>query len=108
MVENRKNPFPWALMAAGAFLVIVGLGWLILKQSSTPEITPTPAFVEQVERVSLEDAKAAFDHGSAIFLDVRAESSYAASHIPTAISLPLNELPTRWGELDPAAWIIPY
>ena len=108
MVENRKNPFPWALMAAGAFLVIVGLGWLILKQPSTPEITPTSAFVEQVERISLEDAKAAFDDGTAIFLDVRAESSYAASHIPTAISLPINELPARWEELDPAAWIIPY
>jgi 3-mercaptopyruvate sulfurtransferase SseA len=108
MVENRKNPFPWALIAAGALLVIVGLGWLILKQPSTPEITPTPAFVEQVERVTLEDARAAFDQGNAIFLDVRAESSYAVSHIPTAISIPINELPARLGELDPAAWIIPY
>ena len=108
MVENRKNPFPWVLMAGGVLLLLAGLTWLVLNQQSTPLITPTPALVEQVERVSLEDAKAAFDTGKAVFLDVRSESSYTASHIPTAISIPINDLPTRMGELDPASWIIPY
>lgn len=108
MVKSRKNPFPWILMAGGVLLLLVGLAWLLMNQESAPVVTPIPASVEKVERVSLEDAKAAFDSGTAVFLDVRAESSYTASHIPSAISIPIGELPTRMGELDPGSWIIPY
>ena len=108
MVEKRKNPFPWVLMGGGVLLLLVGLAWLLLNQQAAPIVTPTPVSVEQVERVSLDDAKAAFDSGSAVFLDVRASSSYEASHIPGAVSIPLNDLPTRMGELAPDSWIIPY
>ena len=108
MVEKRKNPFPWVLMGGGVLLLLVGLAWLFLNQQSASIVTPTPASVEQVERVSLDDAKAAFDSGAAVFLDVRASSSYEASHIPGAVSIPLNDLPTRMGELAPDSWIIPY
>src|SRR4030042_3709663 len=101
MVEKRKNPFPWVLMGGGVLLMLVGLAWLLLNQQATPIVTPTPVSVEQVERVSLDDAKAAFDSGAAVFLDVRASSSYEASHIPGAVSIPLNDLPTRMGELAP-------
>ena len=108
MVEKRKNPFPWVLMGGGVLLLLVGLAWLLFNQQSASIVTPTPASVEQVERVSLDDAKAAFDSGAAVFLDVRASSSYEASHIPGAVSIPLNDLPTRMGELAPDSWIIPY
>jgi hypothetical protein len=108
MVKNRKNPFPWILMASGVLLLLAGLAWLLLNQPSAPVVTPIPASVEKVERVSLEDAKAAFDSGTAVFLDVRSESSYVASHTPTAISIPIGELPTRMGGLDPGSLIIPY
>jgi hypothetical protein len=108
MAESRKNSFPWFLVGIGVLLLIIGFGWIILNRQPSPEITSTPASVEQVERVSLVDAKAAYDAGTAVFLDVRASSSYEASHIPTALSIPLNELPTRMGELDQGAWIIPY
>jgi 3-mercaptopyruvate sulfurtransferase SseA len=108
MVEKRKNPFPWVLMGGGILLLLVGLAWLLLNQQAAPIVTPIPASVEQVERVSLDDAKAAFDSGAAVFLDVRASSSYEASHIPGAVSIPLNDLPTHMGELAPDSWIIPY
>jgi len=108
MVQKRKNPFPWVLMGGGVLLLLVGLAWLLFNQQSASIVTPTPASVEQVERVSLDDAKAAFDSGAVVFLDVRASSSYEASHIIGAVSIPLNDLPTRMGELDPASWIIPY
>lgn len=62
----------------------------------------------EVPRVSLEEAKAALDGKTAVFLDVRAAGSYAASHIPGALSIPLNELEGRLDELDPADWIITY
>ena len=108
MVQKRKNPFPWVLMGGGVLLLLVGLAWLLFNQQSASIVTPTPASVEQVERVSLDDAKAAFDSGAVVFLDVRASSSYEASHIPGAVSIPLNDLPTRMGELAPDSWIIPY
>jgi len=62
----------------------------------------------EVQRVSLEESKMAFDNGEAVFIDVRSESSYAASHIPGALSIPLAELEGRLGELDPNQWIITY
>ncbi len=44
----------------------------------------------EIERVSLEQAKAALDAGSAVFIDVRSSASYAVSHIPGALSFPLS------------------
>ena len=108
MVENRKNPIPWVLMGAGVLLLLLGAGWLFVKKPAAPVATPLPTSVKQVERVSLEDAKAAFDSNSAIFLDVRSTEVYKASHIPGALSIPINELTSRMGELEPDSWIIPY
>lgn len=59
-------------------------------------------------RVSLGEAKAAFDRGAAVFVDVRSESAYAESHIPGALSIPLAELESRLDELNPDQWIITY
>jgi 3-mercaptopyruvate sulfurtransferase SseA len=61
-----------------------------------------------VERISLADAKAAFDAESAVFLDVRDAQSYAEAHIPGALNIPVNDLPQRLDELDPSDWIITY
>jgi 3-mercaptopyruvate sulfurtransferase SseA len=65
---------------------------------------PAPA----VERVSLEDSKAAFDNQQAVFLDVRDPVSFASGHIPGSINIPLGELDSRANELDPNDWIITY
>lgn len=108
MTEQRKSLLPWILIAGGAILLLAGLFWVVQNPKTPTEPTAIPASVEQVERVSLADSKAAFDAKEAIFLDVRATNSYEASHIPGAVSIPLNELPNRAGELDPDAWILPY
>ena len=108
MTEKRKSLIPLIFIGGGILLLVAGLAWVLLRQQGAPAVTSTPASVEQVVRVSLDDAKAAFDASTAIFLDVRASSSYEVSHIPGAVSIPLNYLPARVGELDPAAWIIPY
>ena len=108
MTENRKSIIPLIFVGGGLLLLLAGLAWVLLRQQSTPAVTSTPASVEQVVRVSLDDAKAAFDASTAVFVDVRASSSYEVSHIRGAVPIPLNDLPTRVGELDPEAWIIPY
>lgn len=61
-----------------------------------------------VQRITLEESKAAFDDNAAVFLDVRSETSFAVSHIPGALSIPLADLETRLAELDPDLWIITY
>jgi 3-mercaptopyruvate sulfurtransferase SseA len=108
MVENRKIPFPWFLIGGGVLLVLAGLAWVILNKPAAPVTTPTPASVSQVQRVTLVDAKAALDAGTAVFLDVRDSSSYAEAHIPGALNIPSSDLPTRMKALDPKSWIIPY
>lgn len=71
---------------------------------SAPAEVPYPEIV----RVSLGDAKAAYDLKQAIYLDVRDADSYASGHIPGALSIPLNNLEARLKELDPNAWILTY
>jgi 3-mercaptopyruvate sulfurtransferase SseA len=108
MVENRKKTFPWFVIGGGLLLLLAAVMYAVLKKPATAMVTATPGSVSQVERVTLEEAKAAYDNGSAVFLDVRDASSYNASHIPGAILMPVSELPSRNGELNPKAWIIPY
>lgn len=108
MDKKRQNGFLWLLVGGGVFLLMAGLVSVLLNRQAQPDITSTPAAVEQVRRVSLQDARDALDEGTAVFLDVRTSESYAASHIPGALSIPSTELPTRMGELDPGAWLIPY
>jgi 3-mercaptopyruvate sulfurtransferase SseA len=80
-------------------------------QASVPQAAPTTAAelpYPEIVRVSLGDAKAAYDLKQAVYLDVRDADSYANSHIPDAVSIPLNNLETRLKELDPNAWILTY
>ena len=86
------------------------------KQTNTSQTTSAPAAPSdlrtgsypEIQRVYLEQAKAAFDDRSAVFLDVRGAEFYAFSHIPGAVNIPLADLSTRLNELDPDQWIIPY
>ncbi len=105
---RHKNPLPWILIAAGVLLVFAGIAFLRGNNDAEVPPTPTPATAAQVQRVPLEDAKAALDSKSAVFLDVRDSSSYDASHIPGAVNIPISELANRMGELDHKAWIITY
>ncbi|MGW8250135.1 MAG: rhodanese-like domain-containing protein, partial [Anaerolineales bacterium] len=62
----------------------------------------------QIERVSLQDAKAAYDQDQAVFVDVRSGEEYQQGHIPGAVNIPLLDIPNRIGELNPEDWIITY
>jgi 3-mercaptopyruvate sulfurtransferase SseA len=78
--------------------------------SPTPQKTNLPASEANVPRISAVDAKAAFDSGEAIIVDVRSVEAFAIEHIAGAISIPLTNF-----ENDPASlsldknqWIITY
>lgn len=69
-----------------------------------------PASEADVPRISLADAKAAFDSNAALFVDTRDSQSYAQRRIRGAISIPLNKFETQIENLslDKNQWIITY
>ena len=108
MADKRKYGLVGLIIGGGLLIILAALSWAIINKPSKVLPTPTPASESQVQRVALPDAKAVFDARSAVFVDVRDNGSYAASHIPGALSIPLTDLPARAGELNQKAWIIPY
>ena len=74
----------------------------------TSTLTPQDSQFPEVARVSLADAKAAFDEGSAIFVDVRDPSYFEIEHIRGAINVYYMRLDEHMGELDKQEWIITY
>lgn len=97
------------------FALVVGIVFIAVTltacapASSLPEpISPAAEAPGDIQRVTLDESKTAFDNGEATFVDVRTASAYRAGHIPGALSIPLAELPTRIDELDPNQWIITY
>lgn len=88
--------------------------FIVIKPGQTgPQTTPTPntghdSPYPDVPRISLKDAKAAFDEKAAVFVDTRSEASWSVVSIPGAINIPSGEMETRYTELDPNDWIILY
>lgn len=111
-MPHRQSPRSvWLFIAAGlgmlAAVAAVFFGPALWARVARQPEAGEDASAE-IARVTLEDAKGALDAGAAVFVDVRDPSSYAASHIPGALSMPLDELEQRLDELDPQAWIITY
>jgi rhodanese-related sulfurtransferase len=69
-----------------------------------------PQSEAEVPRVSIEEARAAFESGMAVIVDVRSPSAFEASHIAGAISIPLGEIERNPTELaiGENQWIITY
>ena len=134
MRTDRNSIFPIVIIVFGAVLMIGALLWfvIVIRQSAArTTVLPTPVVSSvtpvaptaaspvtpvaspaipypEIKRISLADAKAAFELKSAIFIDVRGEPYYSESHVPGAISMTYDELSSRMGELDKKAWIITY
>ena len=63
---------------------------------------------DKAARISLEDAKKAFDGGNAVFVDTRAAVSYSGKHIKGALNIPAEEFQTRYAEVPKDKQIITY
>jgi hypothetical protein len=104
---NKRSPL---LLFIGGGIVLLVVAILIANQNAA---APTPAIAEdipypEIQRVSLADAKAALESGSAVLLDVRSAEAFAGQRIAGSVNIPTGEIPARYQELDPNAWIIPY
>ena len=96
------------LLILGASVWFVSAGGLPNREKPARVVTITEDVYANIPRVSLGDALAAYQTGTAVFVDVRDSGSYTKSHIKGALSIPLAELPDRLSELKSSEWIILY
>lgn len=115
MSRNKRNRNssrrPLLLILVGVlFIVGAGLIWRFWPIQAPPQTAPVnpAANVDEVERISVTDALIAHQQGQAVFLDVRSLQDYQTSHIAGAVSIPLDEIGTRYPELNDQDWIITY
>lgn len=101
---QKSSSVPLILIGAGLLLIVGLLAWMALSNNGQVAADPYAS----IQRVSLKEAKDAYDQKTAVFVDVRAADSYQASHVPGALNIPLAELPNRMNELKKDAWIITY
>jgi rhodanese-related sulfurtransferase len=86
-----------------------------MSQANPPDVVDVPDEHDaaglpypDVPRISVNETKERLDSGIAIVIDVRSAQEYAEAHIPSALSIPLDELQSRYQELPPDAEIITY
>lgn len=109
------------LLLGGALLVGLLRGGVEESASETVVVTPTPAEATEasahgdssidaaaIERISAEEAKARYDAGTAVFVDVRSGADYEAAHIAGALSITSRELEDRLQDLPADTTIITY
>ena len=104
---------------AAAFVVVVACA-KPASQASAPELhvanaaTPTPAptstplSADEAPRITLADAKKAFDEGNAFIVDARAETAFKQEHIKGAVNIRPETLDARLKELPLNKKIIVY
>ena len=76
----------------------------------TPQGPPYQKFEKdsEVPRITLDDAKAAFDQGNAVFVDSRGDVAFNQEHIKGAISIPAGGGDERFSQLPKGKKIIVY
>jgi len=110
--QTKKSPLFIILLGAGLLVLAGLLYWGLSSSRTTVTNTPVQATVPltdaDVDRVSLSDAKAAFDSDSALFVDTRDLDSYNQGHIPGAVLITSSEVESKLRELDPSVPVITY
>ena len=121
------------ILLAGFVLVLTSLACNALLPQANPTSTPAPTIIPsqstetvitqppptlanlpqtdaQVSRVPPDQAKAAFDRGDALIVDVRGPDAYAQKHITGALEISLGVIETDPTNLplDKNKWIITY
>jgi 3-mercaptopyruvate sulfurtransferase SseA len=101
------------LLVAFSILVFAALACnASLPQATEPTIIPTqpqaqnpngniPQTEADVPRISVKDAKAAFDSGQAIIVDVRSADSYAAGHAAGSTLNPVGKFREQYRKSFP-------
>lgn len=79
--------------------------------SPPPAAVPTPPAKDataDAPRISLADAKKAFDSGTAVFIDTRAAEAYREEHVKGAINITLQDDASKYNTIPKGKKIIVY
>jgi len=106
-LKTASKRIPGVLLLISV-LVVIGIGILIINAIVNHNSPLVVKSQDDVPRVSVEDAYRAVMEGKAVLVDTRSLESYQQGHAAGAISLPVDEVEPRKGELDPARWYITY
>ena len=97
-------------------IAVIGISIFTACQKSAPaneaaKTDSAPAAVESADkmpRISLAEAKKAFDEGNVVFVDTRAEVQYRQEHVKGSINIPAEAFQTRYAEVPKDKKIITY
>ena len=109
-MRRKKNPI---LIPAILFtlVIILSIGGLLLAQNLRKAEIATPReYTDQddIPRVTAEEAYLALQNGEAVLVDTNSEAQFQELHAAGAINLPVDQVLSRIGELDPDTWYITY
>lgn len=107
------------IIAAGAVFYVVACTdpappVAVNSTPSRPAATPTVAAADDhghedtAPRISLADAKKAFDAGTAVIIDVRDEMAYKQEHIKGALNIPTAQLDAKADTIPKGKKVIAY
>ncbi|MBX2998640.1 MAG: zinc-ribbon domain-containing protein [Caldilineaceae bacterium] len=114
---SRRNRTLMALLlgigALAVVLVVVVIYWATARPPAIvgnfPPVHTADGYpFPDVPRISVQEAKARLDAGSAIFVDVRSRGQFNLSRIPGAVSIPIDEFEARYGEVPRNVEVITY
>lgn len=110
-----KKPGYLAIFSIGIILIVALVAISQLIDQSAPVEPLSLGGIERtvlsdadVPRARLSEAKAAFDAGDAVFIDVRSRITYDISHIPGALSIEIPEIEEETVNLDREGLYITY
>lgn len=112
-MSRQKIPLPIALL----LLVTLACNSLVPTEAPIPTLLPVQTqgnsvlqSEDQVPRIDVREAKAAYDSGAAIFIDTRSVDAFAQKHITNALSIPVDKFETELANisLEQSQWIITY
>jgi cytoskeletal protein RodZ len=109
-MKRKKSQalLPIILLAGVILLSIVGL---ILADNIRQSRIENPGEItnqDDIPRVTAEEAYEAMLAGEAVIVDARSEANFQTQRVAGAISLPIDQVEDRVGELDPDTWYITY
>ncbi len=95
--DSYPNPYPNGTSSQSTLMA-----------TATSSVFVMPASADAVPRISLEDAKAAFDAKTAVFIDVRGTENYDQVHIAGALDITADQYAVRLASYDRDTLIITY
>ncbi len=114
--KNQQRIAIIAIVSGVVLLLIVGaLALNDTPQSAPATVSEIPDYhneegipYPEVPRISVTEAKAQYDAGTVLIVDVRSQGEYDTAHVRNALSLPLADLDARYQELPKDTQIITY